>query len=144
MAYNSTQRQRIALGLCLICAQPLPDGNSTLFCADCASKRSRRQAQRARLRRIQARCVSCGEPCEPRRLKCTSCLARDRKYQDTLRQKRLDRGGCAECGGSSVLPSLAANAKYRLCEACYLKKLSRQRLGSNQHWTVLLEKLTAQ
>jgi hypothetical protein len=144
MAYNSTQQQRIASGLGLICAQSLTPGNSTLFCPNCASNRSKRQAQRARFRRIQARCVTCGAPCEPRRLKCSSCLVRDRKYQDTLRQKRLDQGGCVQCGASSVLPSLAANAKYRLCEACYLKKLSRQRLGSNQHWTVLRDKLAAQ
>ena len=59
-------------------------------------------------------------------------------------RKRLLQGWCVACGASAVLPSLAANAKFRLCESCYLKKLSRQRLGSNQHWTVLLDKLTAQ
>jgi hypothetical protein len=144
MAYNSTQQQRIALGLCLVCAQSLAPGNGILLCPNCASKRSKRQAQRARSRRIQAHCITCGAPCEPRRRKCSFCLARDRKYQDTLRQKRLDQGGCADCGASSVLLSLAANAKYRLCEPCYLKKISRQRLGSNRYWTVLRDKLTAQ
>jgi hypothetical protein len=144
MPYKSTQQQRIALWLCLVCARPLAASNSTLFCPDCAGKRSRRQAQRTRQRRLQARCVTCGERCEPHRLKCSSCLARDRRCQDSVRQKRLVQGGYVACGASSALPSLAANTKYRLCAPCHLKKLSRQRLGSNQHWTVLLDKRTAQ
>lgn len=144
MAYNSTQQRRIAARLCLVCAQPLADNSRILLCLPCADRRSKQQAKRTQLRRNRVLCVGCGAPREPGHLRCSTCLEQNRSYQDTLRRRRLAQGGCAQCGTSPVLPSLALNAEYRLCEVCYLKKLSRQRLGSNQHWMALREKLAAQ
>ena len=51
---------------------------------------------------------------------------------------------CVQCGNNEPLPSLKNNEKYRLCETCYLKKMSRQSLGTDRHWATLREKLATQ
>jgi 5-methylcytosine-specific restriction endonuclease McrA len=144
MSYGATQRFRIENRLCLTCAKQLPDKTKILFCADCANTNRKQRKTLVAARKELGLCVACGKNKPLTGGKCELCASRNAVYQRKAREQRLAQGMCSDCGKSPPLETMLRNEQYRLCEECYLQKISRVRLGSRKHWTVLRQKLIEQ
>lgn len=144
MSYGTTQRYRIENRLCLTCASQLSLETKILFCPGCATTKRKQQTTIVSTRRKLGLCTSCGLADSVTGDKCESCMSKFAGYQKKIRNKRLANGMCSDCGKRSPLETMLKNDQYRLCEICYLQKISRSQLGSRKHWITLQQKLIEQ
>jgi hypothetical protein len=127
------------------------------WCKTCVSDyiKSKRQhintTARERKRRLalNGKCPICGKELTEKYRHCIDCLTTMRNQSRQSRAKRIqaysNAGLCTRCGKSKPLPALInAVLSMRLCETCYLKRTSRNRLGTEKHWEYLKNQLENQ
>jgi hypothetical protein len=144
MSYGTTQRFRIENRLCLTCTKELPVDTKILFCSECANTKRKQQMTLVAARKELGLCVVCGKGKPLTGGKCELCASRNAVYQKKARDKRLAMGMCSDCGQNPPIESMQNNEQYKLCESCYLQKVSRIRLGSRKHWAILKQRLVEQ
>lgn len=92
-------------------------------------------------------CVTCRKlPKSETSLKCLSCKTRHKEIEKKWREKNQQENRCTTCGSleNLVEEKQTRRRKYKFCETCYLKKLSREHLGTTEAWVFLKQKLENQ
>jgi hypothetical protein len=143
MGYSTKQLPRIQNHQCIRCGQDLSQDITILLCTECAEERRQKDLARVAKRKEQGLCFACGIVPVTDKAMCESCAEKDITRHRQMRKRRNVQGVCAECGLPS-LPPFTRNEGYCLCEVCYLQKVSRIRLRTRKHWTVLRQKLIEQ
>ena len=103
------------------------------------------RAQKAQWRehlRLNSICQWCqAASCLPGSTRCQACVEKGKARRQANQHTFLETGLCGTCGRYPYLPAMSANPSYRLCEECYLRKTSKQRLGSMRYWQQIRQKL---
>lgn len=107
---DATSRMRkgwLSEGRCFNCGKN-PVRKGIVLCEDCQNKRIKQTIKRSKVRRSGKKCITCAEPVSMGRVRCPSCLQRDRLTQLTLRNAYSKRVGdyfnneCYICGLEST------------------------------------------
>lgn len=92
-------------------------------------------------------CMGCNNQVLESFLYCTECRKKRRRREKErnarLLKERLEQNLCIRCGKRPPL-LVSRDNHHVLCETCYLKKKSRDRLGVVKHWQHLKELLKQQ
>ena len=103
-------------------------------------------------RKLQQRCVECGQRAVRGIIRCAECAAKMGRAQTLLKEDRSRKRVCIQCGDPDVCNNYKMQTKRQLgeltkacyCQKCYLKKLSMRTFGNSHRWLELLEVFNAQ
>jgi hypothetical protein len=109
-------------------------------------KIKKRQAARRDVLKEQGLCSRCAVmPRRPSKTTCGPCGAKANGYTQQAIRERLSQGLCIRCGNAPIRPAVQqAGLHQRVCQTCYLRKVSRKRLSTERYWKAIYQKLLAQ
>jgi hypothetical protein len=96
-------------------------------------------------RKSEGRCVACGKPrsIHETTIKCSDCRRRHKEASLKYIYRHKGKDCCQRCGSAHLITQ-PEGAKWRFCEECFLKKLSRTHLGTEKEWKFLKELFESQ
>lgn len=121
---------------CEVCGKPARPNKTT--CARC----ERQQIYRQRI--ATGICTKCGGPGRLGRICCEECGKRDSAKTIKRTAGYVNLGLCYRCGATPLETFKDKPPAARVCESCYLKRISHKHFGSGKYWQILRDKLVSQ